>query len=172
MLSLLLLLKVLDKVSHCEMDDGQRCDPTRPWTCRKGDLIRPNLAHCKIDCSTGPLLPIYLRACAIRQCKAPFQERTVNRVVDVPRNEESSLCRPVKGLPVECGALGTDTRCVCDGKPTGSDFTDHCRCQFWPHRWDKKYTRALPTTKAVTRETVATSAQSSHLSNGPSTKNT
>ena len=145
------LLNVLDKVSHCEMDDGNRCDPTRPWTCRKGDLIKPSLAHCKIDCSTGPLLPIYLRACAIRQCKVPFQERTVIRTVDVPRSEESSLCKPVKGLAVECGAFGTDTRCVCDGKPApNSGFTDRCRCQFWPDRWDKKYTRVKPTTLVVT----------------------
>ena len=154
-------MKVLDKVSHCDMDDGKRCDPTRPRTCRKGDLIKPSLAHCKIDCSTGPLLPIYLRACAIRQCKIPYQERTATRIVDIPRNEDSSLCGPVKGLPVECGARGTDTRCVCDGKPAKSGFTDKCRCQFWPDRWDKLYTRVPPTSKGLTTTTLTKGKKSS-----------
>lgn len=124
----------IDNVTDCVMDDGKKCDPSKPDTCRKGDLISSNIAHCKIDCKTGPLLPIWARACSIRQCKPPNHQSYL-RIIDVPDAEESSTCKPVKGLPVVCEKSGTDTRCVCDGKPEGKAFTDKCRCQYWPLKW-------------------------------------
>ena len=125
------VVHVVNNMAHCEVDDGKRCDPKRPATCKKGDLLNPAVAHCRVDCKTGPLLPIWARACAIRQCKPPHHKPNL-RIVDVPRNEESSLCRPVEKLPVLCGHRNTNTRCVCDGKPSTPEFTDRCRCQFWP----------------------------------------
>ena len=128
------IVKVLNSMTYCSIDDGEQCDPVRPWTCKKGDLINPKIAHCVIDCKTGPLLPIWARACAIRQCKPPHHQDHL-RIVDVPRAEGSSICKPDKKLPVVCGNRDTDTRCVCDGKPNRADFTDRCRCQYWPDHW-------------------------------------
>lgn len=128
------IVKVLNRMTHCSIDDGENCDPLRSWTCNKGDLINPRIAHCVIDCKTGPLLPIWARACAIRQCKPPHHQDFL-RIVDVARVEESSICKPVEKLPVVCGNRDTDTRCVCDGKPNRADFTDRCRCQYWPEQW-------------------------------------
>ena len=129
------IVRVVNSIAHCSVDDGEKCDPIRPWTCKKGDLINPKIAHCVIDCKTGPLLPIWARSCAIRQCKPPYHQDHL-RIVDVPRVEESSICKPVEKLPLVCGNRGTDTRCVCDGKPSKADFSDRCRCQFWPDHWD------------------------------------
>ena len=128
------IVSVLNRMTHCSIDDGEKCDPLRPWTCKKGDLINPRIAHCEIDCKTGPLLPIWARACAIRQCKPPYHRDNI-RIVDVPRAEESSICKPVEKLPVVCGNRDTDTRCVCDGRPNRAEFTDRCRCQYWPDQW-------------------------------------
>lgn len=130
------IVKVVDSITFCEMDDGVKCHPSRPWTCRKGDLISSSIAHCKINCKSGPLLPIWERACSKRQCKPPHYQKHL-LIADVPRNEESSLCKPVKGLSVECAKRGTHTRCVCEANPKISGFTDRCRCQFWPSRWNK-----------------------------------
>ncbi|KAJ7372449.1 hypothetical protein OS493_018956 [Desmophyllum pertusum] len=69
------MVEVVNSMAYCQIDDGVQCDPVRPWTCKKGDLINPKIAHCKIDCKTGPLLPIWARACAIRQCKPPLSSR-------------------------------------------------------------------------------------------------
>lgn len=128
------MIRVVDSITHCSIDDGEQCDPARPWTCKKGDLINPKIAHCVIDCKTGPLLPIWARACAIRQCRPPHHQDHL-RIVDVPLIEESSICKPVEKLPVVCGNRDTNTRCVCDGKPNRADFTDRCRCQYWPDQW-------------------------------------
>lgn len=128
------MIRVVDSITHCSIDDGKQCDPIRPWTCKRGDLINPKIAHCVIDCKTGPLLPIWARACAIRQCKPPHHQDHL-RIVDVPLTEESSICKPVEKLPVVCGNRDTNTRCVCDGKPNRADFTDRCRCQYWPDQW-------------------------------------
>lgn len=128
------MVEVLNSMIHCQIDDGVQCDPMRPWTCKQGDLINPRIAHCEIDCKTGPLLPIWARSCAIRQCKPPYHRDNL-RIVDVPRSEESSICKPVENRAVVCGNRDTNTRCVCDGKPNQSDFTDRCRCQYWPDRW-------------------------------------
>lgn len=128
------MARAVDNVTDCIMDEGRRCNPTEPETCHKGDLISPNIAHCKVDCKTGPLLPIWARACSIRQCKPP-NYKTYIRVIDVPNQEESSICRPVKKLTVLCEKAGTNTRCVCDGKRPSKVFTDRCRCQYWPLKW-------------------------------------
>ncbi|XP_032219214.1 uncharacterized protein LOC116602160 isoform X1 [Nematostella vectensis] len=129
------LVRGIDNVTECFMDEGKKCDPTQPKTCRKGDLISPNVAHCTVDCKTGPLLPIWARSCSIRQCKPP-NHKPYLRVIDVPDHRESSICKPVLNLPVECAKRGTNTRCVCDGKPKGAGFTDRCRCQYWPLKWE------------------------------------
>jgi len=125
------LVSIVDKISICSMDDSGRCDPRKPDTCNKGDLISQDMAHCKVNCKTGPLLPIEHRACRIRQCHPKNNVKEGGgRIVDVTYHHESSRCDAVKGLPVRCGMK--QTRCVCDGKPTTKYFTDRCRCQFWP----------------------------------------
>lgn len=134
------MVEVLNNLAHCIIDDGVQCDPVRPWTCQKGDLINPKFAHCAIDCRTGPVLPIWARACALRQCKPPYHRENL-RIIDVPRMEESSICKPVEDLPILCGNRETNTRCVCDGKPSRSDFTDRCRCQYWPDRWEERQSK-------------------------------
>ena len=125
------LFRALDQLKNCEIRDGTACDPNKPKTCRKGDLIDPKYAHCRVNCKTGPLLPIGQRMCSIRQCKPPNFVEGV-RIIDVPNRASSSMCEPVRNLPYLCGR--GDTRCVCDGKPQGITFTDRCRCQFWPFK--------------------------------------
>ena len=84
------------------MNDTGKCNPIKPVHCIKGDLICPSIAHCKINCKSGPSLPIEKRSCKIRQCTLPHNSLRV-RVIDPPQHHESSLCDPVKGLPLECG---------------------------------------------------------------------
>lgn len=122
-------LNVLNQLKTCEIDEGTTCNPRQPETCRKGDFISPKVAHCRIDCKSGPLLPIGQRMCRIRQCKPPDHVEGV-RIVDVPESKTSSLCVAVRSVPFLCGR--GDTRCVCDGRPAALAFTDRCRCQFWP----------------------------------------
>ena len=123
------VLQAINQLKNCKIRDGTDCDPRKPETCQKGDLIDPRYAHCRINCRTGPLLPIGQRMCSIRQCKPPNFVEGV-RIVDVPNRATSSMCEPVRKLPYLCGK--GDTRCVCDGKPKIAAFTDRCRCQFWP----------------------------------------
>lgn len=123
------MLSVINHVKECSMDDSGLCDPFKPVECNKGDLIDPSIATCKVNCKSGPLLPIELRSCRIRKCVPPNNRPNV-RIIDVTDHRESSRCDPVKGLPLECGLH--HTRCVCDGNPTVPYFTDGCRCQFWP----------------------------------------
>ena len=123
------LVPIINDVKICSIDDSGKCFPLKPETCNKGDLIAPSIAHCKVNCKTGPLLSIELRSCKIRKCIPPNNLAT-NRVIDVPFYRESSRCEPVSGLLVDCGMK--HTRCVCDGKPTTRQFTDGCRCQYWP----------------------------------------
>ena len=125
------VIRAVDQLKTCKIRDGSGCDPNNPKTCRKGDLIDPKYAHCRINCKTGPLLPIGQRMCSIRQCKPPNHIEGV-RIIDVPTQRTSSMCEPVRKLPYLCGK--SDTRCVCDGKPEGKAFTDRCRCQFWPFK--------------------------------------
>ncbi|XP_046860249.1 uncharacterized protein LOC124453479 [Xenia sp. Carnegie-2017] len=123
------VLRAINQLKNCEIRDGSACNPSKPKTCRKGDLIDPKYAHCKVNCRTGPLLPIGQRMCRIRQCKPPNYVEGV-RIIDIPNHRTSSICQPVRRLRYLCGK--GDTRCVCDGKPRGEIFTDRCRCQFWP----------------------------------------
>ncbi|XP_066917590.1 uncharacterized protein [Clytia hemisphaerica] len=123
------LLNLVNDIEMCTMDDTGKCNPLRPSTCKVGDLISPAIAHCKINCRTGPLLPIEKRSCKIRFCSPALQDEKM-RIVDDVNERKSSGCRPVKGLMVECGY--ENTRCVCDGQPTVRYFTDRCRCQFYP----------------------------------------
>ena len=123
------VLRAVNQLKSCQIRDGTSCNPNNPETCRKGDLIDPKYAHCRVNCKTGPLLPIGQRMCRIRQCNPPNYVEGV-RVIDVPNRATSSVCEPVRNLPYVCGK--GDTRCVCDGKPAGSAFSDRCRCQFWP----------------------------------------
>ncbi|XP_065645956.1 uncharacterized protein LOC124811942 isoform X2 [Hydra vulgaris] len=119
----------LNKIAGCTFDDSGKCNPQTPSTCEKGDLINPKYANCKINCLSGPLLPIEIRSCRIRKCIPPNNFIGM-RILDVPNPFESSRCDSVKDLPIECGFSGT--RCVCDGQPSGDVFTDGCRCQYWP----------------------------------------
>lgn len=123
------LIQVIRHIRVCSIDDTGKCNPKNPLTCEKGDLISPSLAHCKVNCKTGPLLPIEKRACRIRKCTPPNNLK-YSRVIDVPYYKESSRCDAVQGLEVTCGM--EHTRCVCDGLPTDRKFTDRCRCQYWP----------------------------------------
>lgn len=120
---------VIEDVKLCSLDDTGKCNPLKPQTCNKGDLIAPSIAQCKVNCRSGPLLDIEKRSCKIRKCIPP-NNLPNNRVIDVPFYKESSRCDPVPGLFVLCGM--EQTRCVCDGKPTSRYFTDGCRCQYWP----------------------------------------
>lgn len=123
------LLPAVNSIKICNMDEKGLCDPRMKGTCTKGDLISQAIAHCSVNCRTGPLLPIELRSCRIRQC-IPHNNVVGTRVVDAPFHRESSRCDAVKDLPVTCGFR--NTRCVCDGKPSVDHFTDRCRCQYWP----------------------------------------
>jgi len=122
------LLAVVDEVKICTFDDSGRCNPLTPVLCQKGDLISKVTAHCKVNCATGPLLPIEKRSCLLRKCIPP-NNRYDWRVIDVTNYRESSRCEPVKNLPLDCGMK--HTRCVCDGMPDDKK-SDGCRCQFWP----------------------------------------
>ena len=122
-------LRVMDQLKSCHVDEGTLCNPNKPETCSKGDFIDHKIAHCRINCKTGPLLLIGKRMCAIRQCKPANHVEGV-RVIDVPNRKTSSICQAVRSLLYLCGR--GDTRCVCDGKPTRMTFTDRCRCQYWP----------------------------------------
>ena len=93
----------------CSMDDSGKCNPKIPSSCEKGDLIDKEIAHCKVNCKSGPLLPIELRSCRIRKCIPPNNLKQ-SRIIDVPYYKESSRCDAMKGLPVECGL--EQTRCV------------------------------------------------------------
>ena len=124
------LVKIVDEIKICTMDDSGKCDPRKSESCSKGDLIDPSIAHCKVNCATGPLLPIELRSCRIRQCHPKNSKGRRGRIVDVTLHQESSRCDAVKDTPVQCGF--EHTRCVCDGQPTTPFFTDRCRCQYWP----------------------------------------
>ena len=123
------LITVLSKILDCTFDDTGKCNPKVQSSCEKGDLIDPKIAHCKINCLTGPMLPIEIRSCRIRRCTPPNNLNGA-RVIDVPFYLESSRCDFVENLPIECGY--ENTRCVCDGLPPGTAFTDGCRCQYWP----------------------------------------
>ena len=125
------LTPIVESIKICSMEDSGPCDPRKPATCQKGDLISASIAHCRVNCKTGPLLPIEIRSCRIRQC-VPHRHIATQRIIDVPHHRESSRCDAVKGLPVTCGFK--NTRCVCDGKPDATYFTDRCRCQYWPMR--------------------------------------
>ena len=122
------LLPIVGSIRVCSMDETGQCDPRRKESCQKGDLIDPNVAHCRVNCRTGPLLPIEIRSCRIRRC-SPQNNLRAQRVIDVPYYRESSRCDAVDKLPVKCGFK--NTRCVCDGKPSYTHFTDRCRCQYW-----------------------------------------
>ena len=66
------VLRAVNQLKNCEIRDGTACNPNNPKTCRKGDLIDPKYAHCRVNCKTGPLLPIGQRMCRIRQCKPDY----------------------------------------------------------------------------------------------------
>jgi len=124
------IITILDFIKYCQMDDSGKCDPLKPGSCTKGDLIDPSIAHCRINCKTGPLLPIQLRACRTRQC-TPIHALPHKRNIDITHFTESSRCDAVPKLPVSCGEH--HTRCACDSQPTVDYFTDKCRCQYWPN---------------------------------------
>ena len=128
------LIEIVDSIKECTMTDG-KCNPLQPQTCQKGDLIDPSLAHCKVNCKTGPLLPIQFRSCRIRKCK-PMNDMDGKRVIDITYHKESSRCDSVPNLLISCGLH--HTRCVCDGEPTIMSFTDRCRCQYWPP-WNRYF---------------------------------
>ena len=89
------------------------CDPNTQ-ACRKGDWIAENIADC--------------RRRGLTTCSAQNGVKT-SWIVDVAKD---SKCVPVQGLRFECGAPGTDTRCVCsDTNPVSLKFNS-CQCQYWP----------------------------------------
>lgn len=107
-----------------ELPLSTNCDPRVPRSCYKGDLIANHVANCNRHVSS--ILNVFT-------CD-PINNLWVSSVVDVPDVSRRGVnCVPERGLPVVCGAQGTDTRCVCD-KPADIRRLqlNQCRCQYWP----------------------------------------
>lgn len=92
----------------------EHCDP-RVNACRKGDWISSHIADCSYQ---GPI-----------SCNAQHDTSTWSWIVDV---EEEDRCTPVQGLQFNCGAAGSNTRCVCSDTNPLSLTLNACRCQYWP----------------------------------------
>ena len=90
------------------LPNNENCNPGF-GNCRKGDWISKSIADCN-------------RNTIVRTCRAEFRSSfswTVEPSVD---------CEPVQGLGFNCGATGSNTRCVCSDT---KGFPNQCRCQYW-----------------------------------------
>lgn len=94
------------------------CDPFSE-VCRKGDWIATNIADCKYERS------FYHPFVCTAQHKVWY-----SWIVDVAKGDR---CKPISGEKFQCGASGTNTRCVCsDTNLIFHRGFNKCRCQYWP----------------------------------------
>ena len=102
------------------------CDPRKPDSCYKGDLLAEDVADCKRQ---GHLS-------RFKMCH-PVNDHKFSSVVDLPDVNKSGIdCIADTSLPVICGSPGSDTRCVCDKafdwRRLKETLFNQCRCQYWP----------------------------------------
>ena len=102
------------------------CDPQKPNTCYKGDLIAEDVADCN---KKG-------RFSFITTCQ-PINNYKFSSVVDLPDVSKNGIdCVADTSRPVICGSPGSNTRCVCDKafdwRRPKETLINRCRCQYWP----------------------------------------
>lgn len=100
---------------------NDKCNPSLE-VCRKGDLIRRDVADCRYD------RPWYW---PIATCDAKGD--TLSWTVDVDIRDK---CLPLnRRKDFACGAPGTNSRCVCsDTNILYNPGPNECRCQYWPEQ--------------------------------------
>ena len=108
-----------------ELPVSTACDPRKLDTCYKGDLIAESIADCKKTTDS------FFKTCH------PKNDWTFSSVVDSPDVSKNGVdCVADVSLPVTCGTLGSDTRCVCDKafdwRRLKETALNQCRCQYWP----------------------------------------
>lgn len=82
--------------------------------CAQGDLLSREIADCDYS---GQEIP---RTCSVHNyCGKVWQW--------VP---DSDRCKPLSGLQIKCGELGTNTRCICMKSELYQG--EKCGCQYWP----------------------------------------
>ena len=99
------------------LPSNQYCDPDSN-RCRKGDWVAEHIADCEFDRSL-----FHLTCNAVNDVPSSW---TVDVAVD-------NRCKPSRGTRFKCGALGTNTRCVCSDTNLFYNLgPNSCKCQYWP----------------------------------------
>lgn len=102
-------------ISKRMLPDNQRCDPSE-GTCSKGDFVDKAIADCRYEAKS------VFETCTVRG-------KTGGVISWVVAPERDDRCKPVQsGKKFNCGAEGTNTRCVCSDHKIEPD---ECRCQYW-----------------------------------------
>lgn len=106
----------------------ENCNPLDgPGKCEIGDFVDKSIADCYYDKLLGT-------------CSASGMSGSMISWVVAP--DKHDRCKPNKEKKFQCGAPGTNTRCVCSDHKIE---INNCRCQYWTNDYPEEHEPAFCT---------------------------